>query len=74
MKKYEELLENAEAVRLFNLLKDSVKLSGIITSIMERGYTTTYPTRTDLFVACNNIREKIETLERSNDIIKRRHK
>lgn len=67
-------LTDKEAIRLFNVLKHSVKLSGIATSILENGYGSTYPTRTDLFNAVNAVRLHLDTLEEFNDIIKRRKK
>lgn len=67
-------LTDKEAIRLFNVLKHSVKLANIATGILENGYGVAYPTRIDLFNAIHLVRSHLDTLEEFNDIIKKRAK
>lgn len=69
-----KFISDEEALRLFNLLKASAKLTGQVVSMLEKGYNGIYPTRRDLMIECNKVRDTIEELEKAGDIITRRKK
>lgn len=72
--KKEKALTSEEALRLFKLLSAASRLVGSSINLIEKGYDGIYPTRRDLMVDCNKVRDAIEELEKAGDIIVRRKK